>query len=278
MQDRCIGQKYAVQIRSRRQASVVNSRYDVSLERRIAKRQNASQLATAPIVAVLLALISAARAAGHEMADHLPRGFQYYALIDDFHANPSTTNSTGEIFLSLNSARTQLSYVIVLDDLLRLKPNPADRTEPDDILGIHLHLHVPDAFGPHILNIFGLATYGTPAEEDGDLIVDYEHRTLTGKYDISDATIDPATGEPYFQFFPLTTKVIYDWLDELDRGELMVAVHTVETGFPTMAIHGHISRIVPEPTTGVLLISGVTWFWLSARKCRPARRHARFEQ
>jgi hypothetical protein len=107
-----------------------------------------------------------------------------------------------------------------------------------------------------------------PAEEDADLVVDYEHNTLTGIYDISDATIDPATGEPYFQFFPLTTKIIDDWLDELDRGELMVAVHTVETGFPTMAIHGHISRVVPEPSTSVLLIVSVEWLWLRTRKSR----------
>jgi len=218
--------------------------------------------------AVLLAMFWGARANGHEQHPSHPGESEYYAIIDDFHANPSTTDATGEIFLSLNKARTELSYTIVLDGLLGLKPNPADRTEPDDILGIHLHLYVPDAFGPHILNIFGLATYGRPAEEDADLVVDYEHNTLTGVYDIGDATIDPATGEPYFQFFPLTSKIIDDWLDELDRGELMVAIHTVESGFPTMAIHGHISRVVPEPTTCTLLIAGVAWLWLTARKSR----------
>jgi hypothetical protein len=206
---------------------------------------------------------------GHD--EHPPHSgkSQYYALIDDFHASPSTTDATGEIFLSLNQARTELRYTIDLDDQLNLKPNPADRTEPDDILGIHLHLHIPDAFGPHILNIFGLATYGIYAEEDADLVVDYEHNTLTGIYDISDATIDPATGEPYFQFFPLTTKIIDDWLDELDRGELMIAVHTVETGFPTMAIHGHISRVIPEPSTYVGLIACGLWLWIAKRGVRP---------
>jgi len=205
--------------------------------------------------AVLLAFIWTARANGHDPHPHHHGESEYYAFIDDFHANPSTTDAAGEIFLTLNSAHTELSYTIVLDGLLGLKPNPADRTEPDDILGIHLHLHVPDTVGPHILNIFGLATYGIPAEEDADLVVDYEHNTLTGIYDISDATIDPATGEPYFQFFPLTSKIIDDWLDELDRGELMVAIHTVETGFPTMAIHGHISRLIPEPSTSAHLLA-----------------------
>jgi hypothetical protein len=215
--------------------------------------------------ALTVTLIFAADAGAHEGHENPgPRRFQYYALIDDFHANPSTTDATGEIFLALNRERTQLRYTIVLDEHLGLKPNPADRVALDDILGIHLHLHVPDAIGPHILNIFGLATFGLPAEEDADLVIDYEHRTLTGIYDISDATIDPATGEPYHQFFPLTTKIIDDWLDELDRGELMVAVHTVETGFPTMAIHGHISRVVPEPATVFLWITGGGWFWLAA--------------
>jgi hypothetical protein len=224
------------------------------------------QLQSFFVCALTVALIFAAEAGAHEGHEHPGSGrFQYYALIDDFHANPSTTDATGEIFLALNRERTQLRYTIVLDEYLGLKSNPADRVAPDDILGIHLHLHVPDAIGPHILNIFGLATFGLPAEEDADLVVDYENRTLTGIYDISDATLDPATGEPYHQFFPLTSKIIYDWLDELDRGELMVAVHTVETGFPTMAIHGHISRIVPEPATGLLFVAGVSWIWLAAR-------------
>lgn len=195
----------------------------------------------------------------------------YYAVIDDFHLHPSTTDATGEIFLALNQARTELRYKITLDGQLGLKPNAADRTEPDDILGIHLHLHIPGlpgGVGPHVLNIFGLATYGMPAEEDADLVVDYEHHTLTGIYDTSDATIDPDTGEPYFQFFPLTTKVIDDWLDELDRGELMVSIHTVETGFPTMAIHGRISRVVPEPAAGLMLIVGASWVWVMAGRRR----------
>jgi hypothetical protein len=147
--------------------------------------------------------------------------------------------------------------MIILDDLLGLKPNPEDRTEPDDILGMHLHLHVPDTIGPHVLNIFGLATPTVWGEEDADLVVDYDHHTLTGIYDISDATIDPDTGEPYPQFFFATTKIIYDWLDYLDRGELVMAVHTVESGFANFAIHGHISRVVPEPTSGLLFALGI---------------------
>ncbi|HEX2476351.1 MAG TPA: PEP-CTERM sorting domain-containing protein [Lacipirellulaceae bacterium] len=195
----------------------------------------------------------------------------YYAAIDDFNVHHSPhPEATGEAVFALNVQRTELRYLITLDGL-NLKPHAADRTEPDDILGIHLHLYIPGlpgGVGPHVLNIFGLATYGMPAEEDADLVVDYEHHTLTGIYDITDATIDPETGEPYFQFFPLTTKIIDDWLDELDRGELMIAIHTVESGFPTMAIHGHISRVVPEPGTVLMLIFGATWLWVIARRRR----------
>jgi hypothetical protein len=194
----------------------------------------------------------------------------YYAALDDFgvHHSPHP-DAIGEAFFALNTQRTELRYLIALDGL-NLKPNAADRTLPDDVLGIHLHLYIPGlpGVGPHILNIFGLATYGMPAEEDADLVVNYEHQTLTGIYDISDATIDPETGEPYFQFFPLTTKIIDDWLDELDRGELMVAIHTVESGFPTMAIHGHIGRVVPEPATGLMLIVGASWLRVMAGRRR----------
>jgi hypothetical protein len=195
----------------------------------------------------------------------------YYAALDDFGAHHLPhPDASGEAFFALNTQRTELRYLLKLDGL-NLKPNAADRSEPDDILGIHLHLYIPGlpgGVGPHILNIFGLATYGMPAEEDADLLVDYQHQTLTGIYDISDATIDPETGEPYFQFFPLTTKIIDDWLDELDRGELMVAIHTVEGGFPTMAIHGHISRVVPEPATGIMLVAGATLLWVMAGRRR----------
>jgi hypothetical protein len=209
---------------------------------------------------------------GHGLPD-LP-GATHYALIDDFHTVPSTTDATGEIFLRLNHERTELHYKIVLDGTLGLKPNPADRTQPDDIIGIHMHEHVPGlpmGVGPHVLNIFGLATYGMPAEEDADLIIDYEHQTLTGIYDISDATIDPETGQPYHQFFPLTSKIIDEWLDELENGLMMVGIHTNESGFPTMALHGHIARVVPEPAGSVVLVIGYGAMWSRSRKRRAAK-------
>lgn len=180
----------------------------------------------------------------------------FHAVIDDFHtANSHHPDALGEIHLVLNAARTELRYQIVIEGL-NLKPLAADRTAPDDVIGVHLHLNVPDTVGPHVLNIFGLATYNMPAEEDADLVVDYPNRTLTGIYDDDDATIDPNTGQPYLPFYPLTSKPLSDWIDDLENGDLMLAVHTNASGFPTMAIHGHISRVVPEPSTVWILVLG----------------------
>jgi hypothetical protein len=192
----------------------------------------------------------------------------YFAEIDDFHSPASPhPDAHGVAYLALNAAQTELRYHIEIDGL-SLKSNPAERTAPDDVIGIHLHLFVPDTVGPHVLNIFGLATFNVPAEEDADLLVDYGTRTLSGIYDNSDATIDPTTGQPYLPFFPLTSKPLTDWLEQLDAGDLMVAVHTNATGFPTMAIHGHIARTVPEPGCGTL-VGSLALVWLNWRRRCP---------
>jgi hypothetical protein len=220
-----------------------------------------------PMVVVLAVVLLGAQAFGHDEDTHGANPLNcnpaagescHYAVVDDFHANPSTTDSVGDVFLALNSARTELRYLIVLDDLLGLKPNPADRTEPDDILGMHLHVHVDGAIGPHVLNIFGWATPSiTEGNDDDDLVVDYEHHTLTGIYDMSDATIDPTTGQPYPAIFFATTKALDFGLFVLERDELVLAVHTVESGFTNFAIHGHIHQVVPEPTAGLLFACGI---------------------
>ena len=177
----------------------------------------------------------------------------YHAVIDDFHSlNSPHPDALGEAFLALNAQRTELRYLLTIDGL-NLKPNAADRTALDDVIGIHLHLNVPDTVGPHLLNIFGLATYNMPAEEDSDLVVNFADRTLSGVYDDGDATIDPATGQPFLPFFPLPSKPLSNWLEHLEQGDLMVAVHTNASGFPAMAIHGHISQVVPEPAAFILL-------------------------
>jgi hypothetical protein len=207
-------------------------------------------------VATILAVSVAAPAWAHDAEHGHGGGTNYYAFIDDFHSNPSTTDATGEIFLRLNEERTALSYKIVLDDLLGFKENPAERTEPDDIIGMHLHIDIDGR--PHVLNIFGWRTWDQPAEEDSDLVIDYENRTLTGIWDDSDATRDPVTGELEPQFFPLTSKLLTgDYLHYLFEDRLMVAVHTNESGFPAMAIHGHIHAVAPEPSTDVFLLAAI---------------------
>ncbi len=195
----------------------------------------------------------------------------FQAVIDDFHTvNSPHPDAIGVAHLVLNAARTELRYHVQIDGL-NLKPIAADRTVPDDVIGVHFHLNVPDTVGPHVLNIFGLATYNMPAEEDADLAVDYASRTLTGIYDDGDATIDPATGQPYLPFYPLTSKPLADWIDDLENGDLMVAVNTNASGFPNMAIHGHISQVVPEPAANFACASA--WLiGLSAYRIRPRLR------
>lgn len=188
---------------------------------------------------------------------HLTAGFAaaqtlYEAQLDASQVvfNPSSTTATGVAFFSLNEEGTHLSYSLSFDGL-DLEPIVANRIDPNDIVGIHMHLTVTDVIGPHILNIFG-----TPSEDDADLAVDYENESLSGVYDMSDASRDPKTGELLPQFFPLTTKLISDWLDELAASELYIAVHTVEASAtpPGVAIRGQIIPTVPEPHL-------VVWLW-----------------
>jgi len=189
-------------------------------------------------------------------------------LADHSTVAPLHPDAGGMIHLALNAARTELRYLIRIDGLT-LKPNSADRTAPDDVVGVHLHLFVPDTVGPHVLNIFGLATFNMPAEEDRDLVVDYGTQTLAGIYDDSDATIDPTTGEPFFPFYPLTSKPLSDWIDDLESGQLMLAVHTNASGFPRMAMHGMIGPTVPEPGTAMLVAAAAS----SLALCRNRTRH-----
>lgn len=228
------------------------------------------------ILTCLLTLCVRAGAQDHDHHEHEPGSDPlgcdpavgeacFHAVIDDFHTvNSPHPDAIGAAHFALNAARTQLRYHIEVEGL-NLKPMAVDRTAPDDVIGVHLHLNVPDTVGPHVLNIFGLATYNMPAEEDAELVIDHSERTFIGVYDDGDATIDPNTGQPYLPFFPLTSKPLSDWLDNLEAGNLMVAVHTNASGFPTMAIHGHISQVVPEPTT-VVLLAGLAITCLAMRR------------
>lgn len=109
--------------------------------------------------------------------------------------NPSDTTATGAASFALNDEGTHLTYSVNFDGL-DLEPIPENRTDPNDIIGMHIHLAVTDVTGPHILNIFG-----NPSHDDADLVVDYENESLTGVFDMSDASRDPVTGELLPQFF-----------------------------------------------------------------------------
>jgi hypothetical protein len=153
----------------------------------------------------------------------------------------------GHASLMLSADHKQLHYIITLSGL-DLEPNASQRFDANDVFGIHMHLIVPGQIGPHVLNIFG-----DPAEEDADLVVNYNAETLSGVFDASDATRDPLTGELLPQFFPLTTKVIDDWIDYLLADGLYLAVHTVGQGGGAL-LHGDILR-VPEPGTASMALA-----------------------
>ena len=151
--------------------------------------------------------------------------------------------------MTLDDDPYRLHYSIALQGL-DLEPAAANRVDQNDVIGIHMHFIVPGVTGPHILNIFG-----TPGEEDADLAVDYANETISGIYDISDATLDPATGEPLPQFFFITTKIIDDWIDELVSNQLYLAVHTAGENGQAL-LHGDVIA-VPEPATSGLLAAGL---------------------
>ncbi|MEM7624598.1 MAG: CHRD domain-containing protein [Planctomycetota bacterium] len=181
----------------------------------------------------------------------------YAAKLDRFQVlnNESFSTATGTAQFTLidTPEGPRLDYALQLDGL-NLEPVPENRTDPNDVVGIHLHLHVPDVIGPHILNIFGI-----PGHDDDDLVVDYENESLTGAFEISDASRDPATGALLPQAFPLTTKVIDNWLDELADGRLYIAVHSRDRAAnaqPGVDIRGNIFP-VPEPTSLLLLLAGL---------------------
>ena len=172
--------------------------------------------------------------------------------------NPSDSTATGFASLTLNAEQTELAYSVQLFDV-DLEPAMENRTDPNDVVAIHIHLHVQDVIGPHILNIFG-----TPALDDDDLVVDYENESFSGVYDAGDASRDPITGEVLPQAFPLTTKLFPTVfrLDELLNDQWYFAVHTV--GTPGVTIRGAI-LVVPEPTSALLAIFAVSGFLVRFR-------------
>ncbi|MCG8363734.1 MAG: PEP-CTERM sorting domain-containing protein [Pseudanabaenales cyanobacterium] len=155
---------------------------------------------------------------------------------------PSTPSSAGGFAtFTLNDDQTALEYFIQLDGLT-LKSDISERTQPQDVTKIHLHVAAPGANGPHVLNIFGL-----PSEDDGDLKINFATGALSGIWNDSDVVDLNGNGLAD----PNETKPLTAFLDELFAGQLYVQVHTVEfdtpTGFPG-ELRGQISA-VPEPST-----------------------------
>lgn len=113
----------------------------------------------------------------------------------------------------------------------------------DDITAIHLHTltscaaptcSLGDTAGTtHVLNIFG-----TPREDDADLLVQPGLSLISGTWDPSDAN----------DLTPAPTFTPNDFLDELAAGELFLMIHT--RAFPGGAVGG---VIVPEPSSATFL-------------------------
>lgn len=157
----------------------------------------------------------------------------------------STTTATGFATFQLSADESQLDYQLLLDGL-DLKPS--DRTSETDVVAIHLHSGAAGTPGPHVLNIFG-----APSEDDDDLAINFPGNSLGGSWDDGDV-VDPT---PAGQSMGGTTKFLSNFIDELNAGNLYLAVHNYNgmPGAGDVAIRGQLIR-VPEPGSVALLLMG----------------------
>jgi Ca2+-binding RTX toxin-like protein len=135
------------------------------------------------------------------------------------------SSATGFAILTLNETQTALDYSIKFNGI-NLVEDPTQRTQPQDLTKLHLHLGEIGANGPHLLNIFGL-----PSEDDRDLMVDYEQEKLTGKWDDSDASLIE-------QGSPMSSKFLSTNLEVLMSGQSHLKVHT--NAYPTGELRGQV--------------------------------------
>jgi hypothetical protein len=101
-----------------------------------------------------------------------------------------------------------------------------DRTGPDDVTAIHMHVAPAGSNGQHTLNIFGM-----PSEDDADARFWYNRELVTGTWDDEDA--DHSHTED-----PGDTKFLSEYIDELRINGLYFQIHTVTV--PTGEIRGQI--------------------------------------
>ena len=106
---------------------------------------------------------------------------QFAADLDRFQVlnNESFSTATGSAQFTLRETPSgpQIEYALQLFGL-DIEPVAGNRNDPNDVVGIHMHLHVPDVIGPHILNIFGM-----PGEDDADLVV-RRHALVEADHDL----------------------------------------------------------------------------------------------
>lgn len=176
-------------------------------------------------------------------------------IVHSAHGHPP---AGGVARMLLSADQTELAYEFEFFGL-DLEPVAANRTDFNDIVGIHLHEIVPGLVGIHVLNVFGI-----PGEDDADLVVDYANETLTGRFDLTDASRDPITGELLPQFAQLTTKIIDDWVDNLLNNQLYFAVHSAGQGGGPI-LHGDVI-LVPEPASAAMALMALA---VLVRKVRP---------
>ena len=130
----------------------------------------------------------------------------------------------------------------------------------DDITAVHIHdlnqcagndCAPNDTAGTkHVLNV-----YGVPRHDDADLQVFASEGRLTGLWDAGDAnSLTPAPSAAPGEFF-----------SQLMNEDIFLMVHT--RAFPGGAIGG---RLVPEPSSALLLTFGIPVFGFARRRCRHA--------
>lgn len=146
-------------------------------------------------------------------------GSFFFASLDEAQVVPPTGSSArGITFMWLNPARDRLMYWILMDGIV-LKEDFTQRTQPEDAVGIHIHVGAPGANGPHGLNV-----WGTPSEDDLEMSMYPSLGLVTGDWNDGDAYVaNPGVGD---------TRLLTDHLTDLRAEDIYVQIHTVQFPMP----------------------------------------------